>query len=102
MLKITHTDRYVDYAGTDEEEAVVEHTVVGNVKLADGKVIEVYSVVTRTDTDGYMHVGVQHDGVDYKLYRNEDFPVHISNLIGTEVDYTEEGMQDDEYASLEN
>ena len=36
MLKITHTDRYVDYAGTDEEEAVVEHTVVGNVKLADG------------------------------------------------------------------
>ena len=102
MLKITHTDRYVDYAGTDEEESVVEHTVVGNVKLADGKVIEVYSVVTRTDTDGYMHVGVQHDAVDYKLYRNEEFPVHISNLIGTEVDFTEEGMQDDEYASLEN
>ena len=102
MLKITHTDRYVDYAGTDDEESVVEHTVVGNVKLADGKVIEVYSVVTRTNTDGYMYVGVQHDAVDYKLYRNKEFPVHISNLIGTEVDFTEEGMQDDEYASLEN
>ena len=54
MLKITHTDRYVDYAGTEDEESVVEHTVTGSVKLADGKVVDVYSVVTRTNTDGYM------------------------------------------------
>lgn len=102
MLKITHTDRYVDFAGTDEEESVVEHTVVGSVTLADGTVVDVYSVVTRTNTDGYMYVGVQHDEIDYKLYRDKEFPVHISNLIGTEVDFTEEGMQDVGYASLEN
>ena len=104
MLKITHTDRYVDYAGTEDEESVVEHTVTGSV-VAEGKVIEVSSVVTRTNTDGYMHVGVTHNlhnTDDYKLYRSKEFPVHISNLIGTEVDFTEEGMQDDEYASLEN
>ena len=81
MLKITHTDRYVDYAGTEDEESVVEHTVTGSVKLADGKVVDVYSVVTRTNTDGYMYVGVQHDAVDYKLYRNKEFPVHILSLI---------------------
>ena len=102
MLEITHTDRYVENAGTDDEESVVEHTVTGSVTLADGTVVDVYSVVTRTNTDDYMHVGVQHDDIDYKLYRNKEFPVHISNLIGTQVDFTEEGMQDSCYASLEN
>ena len=40
MLKITHTDRYVDYAGTEDEESCCRTHSYRFVKLADGKVVD--------------------------------------------------------------
>ena len=37
----------------------------------------------------------------WRLYTDNGFSDAVSELLGTEVDYTEQGMQDDGYASME-
>jgi hypothetical protein len=58
----------------------------------------------------YAHIGVTYevDGEDgaevegsWRLYTDNGFSDAVSELLGTDVDYTEQGMQDDGYASME-
>ena len=60
--------------------------------------------------DIYTHIGVTYevDGVDgadvegsWRLYTDNGFSDAVSELLGTDVDFTEQGMQDDGYASME-
>ena len=49
------------------------------------------------------HIGVAHTGGDesWRIYTDSGFAEAISELLGFEVYFTEQGMQDDGYASME-
>ena len=62
------------------------------------------------DGDTSMHIAVCYDvdGVDgsevegsWRLYTDSGFSDAVSTLLGIDVDFTEQGMQDDGYASME-
>ena len=109
MLKITNT--------TTEKDSTfglnTNYTVEGTVTLAmdsiwdyDGKdvvTVENIQVYTHFDDDGNdsnVDVNVTHDA-EWQIYTDNGFEKAISNLLGFEVQFTEQGMQDDGYASME-
>ena len=62
------------------------------------------------EDDISTHIGVTYevDGEDgaevegsWRLYTDNGFSDAVSELLGTDVDFTEQGMQDDGYASME-
>jgi hypothetical protein len=55
------------------------------------------------DIDSTIHIAVVHTGKDesWRLYTDSGFAEAVSELLGTDVSYTEQGMQDDGYASME-
>ena len=60
------------------------------------------------DTSTHIAVCYDVDGVDgsevegsWRLYTDNGFSDAVSALLGTDVDFTEQGMQDDGYASME-
>jgi hypothetical protein len=53
-----------------------------------------------TDREGYVEVVVEHDG-PWTVYTDSGFEKHISEMIGMEVTFSEQGMQEDGRAHLE-
>ena len=52
------------------------------------------------EDDGYRKVDVEHDG-PWSIYTDSGFAKAISEIVGFEVDFTEQGMQQDGMASME-
>ena len=52
------------------------------------------------EDDSYRQVNVEHDG-PWAIYTDSGFEKAISELVGFEVDFTEQGMQEDGMASME-
>ena len=109
MLKITNTT--IEKDGTFGLNT--NYTVEGTVKLAmdsiwnyDGKdvvTVENIQMYTHFDDDGNdsnVDVNVTHNA-DWNIYTDKGFEAAISNLLGFDVQFTEQGMQDDGYASME-
>lgn len=110
MLKITNTtiEKDGDF-GTN-----VNYDVTGTATLAldsiwgyDGKVdvdvtgIQVYTHKDEDGNDCNVDVNVAHNA-EWNIYTDSGFERAISNLLGFEVTFTEQGMQDDGLASMEN
>jgi hypothetical protein len=55
------------------------------------------------DGDTSIHIAVVHTGKEgsWQIYTDSGFEAAVSELLGTDVSYTEQGMQDDGYASME-
>jgi len=55
------------------------------------------------DDNTSIHIGVVHTGGDesWRIYTDSGFEAAVSELLGTDVCFTEQGMQDDSYASME-
>jgi len=72
----------------------------------DGKNPESVNVTEVTVTseidedDGYAHVSVGHDG-PWTVYTDSGFEAEISKIVGFDVQFTEQGMQEEGEASLE-
>lgn len=64
------------------------------------QMVHVKDITINTDEDGYMSVSVEHDG-PWDIYTDSGFEEEISNIIGTPVSFSEQGMQDDGMAHLE-
>ena len=109
MLKITNTT--IEKDGTFGLNT--NYTVEGTVTLAmdsiwnyDGKdvvTVENIQMYTHFDDDGNdsnVDVNVTHNA-DWNIYTDKGFEAAISNLLGFDVTFTEQGMQDDGYASME-
>ena len=112
-------------AGTDTSEDSISTTYDCNVEvqLAGDSIwdceIEAVTVTSihihetwwdELDGDSSIHIAVCYtvDGVDgaevedsWRLYTDSGFVDAISTLLGTDVMFTEQGMQDDGYASME-
>ena len=109
MLKITNTTIEKDGTfGTNKNL-----TVEGTVELAmdsiwdykgNGTVnvtgIQVYTHFDDSGNDSNVDVNVTHNA-DWNIYTDNGFESAISNLLGFDVQVTEQGMQDDGYASME-
>lgn len=103
MLNITKTHSY-----TDDLDTVTDYTVTGSVQLAGDSIwdytgpstVEVSAVHVRTNEDGYVYVAVTHN-TDWRIYTDTGFESAISAVVGQPVTFTEQGMQDDNYATLE-
>ena len=62
--------------------------------------VTVSSIDVYEDEDGYTSINVEHD-TTWNIYTDSGFESAISNLLGFDVQFTEQGMQDDGYASME-
>jgi hypothetical protein len=113
-LTFAHTE-------TDEDSVSTTYDCNVEVQLAGDSIwdceIEAVTVTgihihERFDEDGdsSIHIAVCYevDGVDgsevegsWRMYTDSGFTDAISALLGTDVSFTEQGMQDDGYASME-
>ena len=64
------------------------------------QMVHVKEVSISEDEDGYLSVEVEHDG-PWEIYTDTAFPEAISEICGCEVDWSEQGMQDEGMAHLE-
>ena len=113
MLKITKTNtKKQSYA--DVQDTITEHSVTGSVQLAGDSIwgytgpstVEVTGVqVVETryadePAEVYTSVNVTHN-TTWDIYTDSAFENAISKVLGFAVSFTEQGMQDNNYASLE-
>lgn len=73
-----------------------------------GKTVQVKSITVETfedDVNDYMHdykhILVEHDS-EWEIYTDKGFERAISNALGYDVTFTEQGMQERGRASMEN
>ena len=69
----------------------------------NGKLVRVTGItVTHNSYDDSIgtHISVQHDS-NWEIYTDEGFEAAISKALGFDVQFTEQGMQDDNLASME-
>ena len=98
----------------DSDSIVHEYKCNFKVELAgdslwdctlDEVTVKGITVVYSVDDDGgyYTTVNVRHDGGDesWRMYTDTGFESAISDALGFDVCFTEQGMQDDNYASME-
>jgi DNA-binding transcriptional MerR regulator len=64
------------------------------------EMVFVKEITINEDEDGYLSVEVEHDG-PWEIYTDTAFPEAISEICGCEVDWSEQGMQDEGMAHLE-
>ena len=115
MLNITKTNTRTETCNVAESTTnITEHSVTGSVQLA-GDSIWGYTGPSTVDVTGvqviettYAHepaetytlVNVTHN-TTWDIYTDSAFENAISKLLGYAVCFTEQGMQENNYASLE-
>lgn len=115
MLNVKNVKTETETLDTETTKRTV-WDVEGDFTMQCGTVISVHTV-TRIDIeeedDDYVvtmisaeytvkHAATEKDIACELYYNNEaDFAACIQDVVGAEVQFTEQGMQDDEYASLE-
>ena len=114
MLTITKTNTRTENCNVAETNTkFTEHSVTGSVQLAGDSIwgytgpstvdVTGVQVVETTYTDDNTKstlVNVTHN-TTWDIYTDSAFENAISNLLGFAVQFTEQCMQDDNYASLE-
>ena len=98
---------------TELEEGVTVKTYAANftvVAAGDGlwgceagrkvNVKNIYVLTESDDEDAYKTVNVEHDST-WDIYTDTAFSAAISAALGFTVAFTEQGMQEDEFASME-
>jgi len=107
MLTITKTgfedngDYTSTYYGVDGTVALAGDSIWGDTA---GRTVTVSGITVTEeqydDGDKYMHVTVEHDST-WDIYTDTAFTKAISEALQMDVDFTEQGMQDDGLASME-
>ena len=115
MLTITNTHTNTETTnfedGTVETNYFTTYETEGAVKLAGDSIwgyegkdtvnVNSIQVIKTVSEDGdYTMVNVGHD-TTWDIYTDSGFEAAISKLLDLDVTFTEQGMQDDGYASME-
>ena len=114
MLKVTKTNTRTDVCNVAQTNTnITEHSVTGKVQLAGDSIwgytgpstvdvtgVQVIETVYTDDNTTSTLVNVTHN-TTWDIYTDSAFENAISKLLGFAVSFTEQGMQDDNYASLE-
>ena len=113
-LTFAHTDTDTDSVSTTYDCNVEVQLAGDSIWDCEIEAVTVTSIhIHETfyeDGDSSIHIAVCYDvdGVSgeevegsWRMYTDSGFANAISELLGTDVSYTEQGMQDDGYASME-
>ena len=114
MLELTNKTVEIERDEDLQETCTVtEYAVEGTVKLAMDSIwnysgsdtvrvegIQVRHTVYEEDGDTSIMVNVEHDAT-WNIYTDTGFERAISEALGMDITFTEQGMQDDNYASME-
>lgn len=115
MLKITKTSKRTENCNFSKRtDSITTYSTTGSVQLAGDSIwgyagpntvkvdsiTVIESVFADEPADTYTLVNVTHN-TTWDIYTDSAFESAISNVIGTPVAFTEQGMQDNNYASLE-
>jgi len=88
----------VELAGDSIWDCTLERVTVTGIYIRE--VFEDEDVYTSVNVTYNVDGDVEYEG-SWRLYTDNGFSDAISELLGTAVDFTEQGMQDDGYASME-
>ena len=106
MLKIVDTvveqeDGYTVTRHTVEGKATLDGTSIWEYDYdTNGYEVTVTSITVIDEEEGYRQVNVEHDA-GWEIYTDRGVEASISAVLGFDVAFTEQGMQDDNYASME-
>ena len=114
MLKLTNKTVEIERDEDLQETCTVtEYAVEGVVKLAMDSIwnytgtdtvrvdgIQIRHTVYEEDMSDSVMVNVEHDAT-WNIYTDTGFERAISDALGMDIYFTEQGMQDDNYASME-
>ena len=114
MLKLSNKDSYVERnADLKETVTFTSHDVTGSVKLAMDSIwdytgpemvnvdsIQIIETLYEEDGDTSVMVNVSHDAT-WDIYTDNGFERAISEALGFEVSFTEQGMHANFLASME-
>jgi hypothetical protein len=115
QFNISNLLTLVDTRQEDAETLCRDYTCNVEVKLAGDSIwdctLETVTItgitVVETQWDGddevYTSIEVTHTGKDgsWRIYTDTGFEEAVSELLGTDVSFTEQGMQEDGVASME-
>ena len=112
----TSDEDFVSTTYTCDVRADVAGDSIWDCELTDADDVRITRIcvnegVDGGDMDGYRHIGVVYtvNGFDdcealegsWRLYTDSGFEATVSELLGYSVTFTEQGMQEDGYASME-
>ena len=115
MLKITKTSRRTEKCNVSKRtDSITTYSTRASVQVAGDSIggyagpntvkvdsiTVIESVYSDEPADTYTLVNVAHN-TTWDIYTDSAFESAISNVLGTPVTFTEQGMQDNNYASLE-
>ena len=115
MLNITKTSKRTEKCNVSKRtDSITTYSTTGSVQLAGDSIwgyagpntvkvdsiTVIESVYADEPADTYTLVNVTHN-TTWDIYTDSAFENAISKLLGFAVTFTEQGMQDDNYASLE-
>ena len=93
--------------------ATLAHDGIWDCELTDADEVRIKTIcvnegVAGGDMDGYLHIGVvytvngeeDYEG-SWRMYTDSGFEECVSELLGYSVSFTEQGMQENGYASME-
>lgn len=114
MLELSNRESYVERnADLKETVTFTDYAVTGSVKLAMDSIwdyegpdlvnvdsIQIIETLYEEDGDTSVMVNVSHD-TTWNIYTDGGFERAISESLGFEVTFTEQGMQCDSLASME-
>lgn len=98
VANVTHDDGATTTEYTCDFIAACDGTSIWSDTA--GKQVRVTAIVVREEEDGYKHITVEHDS-NWEIYTDKGFEAAISAALGYAVEFTEQGMQEDELASME-
>ena len=115
MLKITKTSKRTEKCNVSKRtDSITTYSTTGSVQLAGDSIwgyagpntvkvdsiTVIESVYADEPADTYTLVNVAHN-TTWDIYTDSAFENAISSVLGFAVSFTEQGMQDNNYASLE-
>ena len=111
MTMRNETERTIDFRREGDSSTSISVTLDGDSLWRSqgrfigkaGEIVNVESITIREydiDDEHYFDVYVRHDA-DWTIYTDSGFERNISNAIGHEVRWSEQGMQEDGIAHLE-
>lgn len=109
----TSDEDFVSTTYTCDVVATLAHDSIWDCVITDTDEVRIKTIcvnegVDGGNMDGYMHVGVVYtvNGEEefedsWTMYTDSGFEECVSELLGFSVSFTEQGMQEDGYASME-
>ena len=102
MLNKVDTEVFEDYTRTEYSCDAVVQLAGDSLWACTLQTVRVTGIVV-FDYGDYKTVSVTHEGGDdsWRIYTDTGFEAAMSELLGYEVWFTEQGMQEDDFASME-